>query len=165
MKEKILLLITKCLDNITHENIFYTNHRYLRKPIVESVHTVKHTYINNKFFKTNKTYIDILSFHLTFEDGEPNIEVGTNMARTDYVHSEHVSKSGFFAKKIVTDTQDHQHIYKTYVSVGHVKIELTDEEAQDLMDATKKAYDRYLELKQAFDDEQVMQKLDLRLNS
>ena len=168
MKEKILLLIAKRLDNITHENIFHTRQRsyggsMLGNPITLGIDTVRHTTVNNRT-ETRRTNIDILEFELVFEDGEPNIQVGVNIVSGDSVHTEHISKKWFFSKKIVTTIEVVQHTYKTFVRVGHVKIELTDKEAQDLMDTTKKAYERYLELRLAFEDEMVMQKLDLRLN-
>jgi len=171
MKEKILLLIAKRLDNITHENIFHTRQRsyggsMLGNPITLGINTVQHTTDSTDFkTETKRTHVDILDFELVFEDGEPNIQVGENICSTTTQETSTVSKKGFFSKIITTKIEDVQHTYKKFVRVGHVKIELTDQEGKDLMDATKKAYERYLELKLAFDDETVMQKLDLRLNS
>jgi hypothetical protein len=168
MKEKILLLISTRLANITHENIFFVNQRYtpnlqLGNPVVDNVNYQRVLVGEYRDSNLERTRIDTLTFELIFEDGEPNVVVGAD-CYTTITKNETVEKR-FFRKNIVTEVEERHYNFKTFVKVGHVKIVLKDKEAQDLMDATKKAYKLHLELRKDYDDEMVMQKLDLRLKS
>lgn len=171
MKEKILLLINKRLENITHENIFhdfehsYSCNFYPRPPIHEVETQKRYTTINKKtetmFGPLVGDKIDVLKYQLIFEDGEPNISVSYEVSHTKTT-TENVQKR-FLRKNITTTIEDYIFSYKTIIRFGHVKIELTDEESQELMDATIKAYACHLKLKEDNDDKILMDKLDLRL--
>lgn len=167
MKEKILSLINKQLTNITHVNIFYVstnwNHNsYLCNPIQETVNLKKDTYINSVNIETVRVFEDVMNYQLIFDDGEPNIEVTTE---NNYHPNKTVSvQKRFLRKNLVTEIIEDQISIKTVIKVGHIKLELSKKETQDLLDATKKAYERHLKLKEIYDDQILMDKLNLRLN-
>lgn len=158
MKEKILELIYKEIENVGSENIFhdcyYSSYYNQNTPYCEKTLVYKSNcdgYVNSSCEQP--------SFTLKFEDGEPNILVYNNYT---YTTSTEVYKTKYFGfKKLYTTINTYT--YTTKVVCGHIRFDLTDEQSAELMRLTKEAYTKHLALNDAEADKKIARKINNRL--
>ena len=154
MKEKILELIHKELENVGGENIFHNCYYYNHTPYITKRFKVKEN-------DDTSTHIspDIMEFTLKFEDGEPDIRVYTQW---DYSSVDEIYKTKYFGlKKFWSKVTTYK--FTTKVICGHISFDLSDEESVDLLKLTKESYAKYNSLKDALKDKIVLKKIKKRL--
>jgi hypothetical protein len=154
MKEKILELIHKELENVGGENIFHNCYYYNHTPYITKRFKVKEN-------DDTSTHIspDIMEFTLKFEDGEPDIRVYTQW---DYSSVDEIYKTKYFGlKKFWSKVTTYK--FTTKVICGHISFDLSDEESVELLKLTKESYAKYNSLKDALKDKIVLKKIKKRL--
>jgi hypothetical protein len=158
MREKILELIHKELENVGGENIFHECYQAAYysypNPIRQARYLVKDNCDTNDYITP-----DLLCFTLKFEDGEPSIRV--------YSDFEYESTSKLYKKKYIgikkfweTNTS---YKFITKITCGHISFDLSDEENDELLKLTKVSYEKYLSLMNGVKDKKVLDKLNKRL--
>ncbi len=159
MKEKILELIHKELENVGGENIFhncgYTSWGWYDGPPFKVVNlTTKHNCDTSEQIKP-----EVLEFTLNFEDGEPSIRVHT---RWDYNCIDELYKTKYFGlKKFWTTVTTYK--FTTKVSCGHILFDLSDEESVNLLELTKESYSKHCSLRDESKDKVISKKIKKRL--
>lgn len=154
MKEQILELIHKELENVGGENIFHNCYYYNHTPYITRRFKVKEN-------DDTSTYIspDIMEFTLKFEDGEPDIRVYTQW---DYSSVDEIYKTKYFGlKKFWSKVTTYK--FTTKVTCGHISFDLSDKESDELLELTKKSYKKFLSLKDETRDKEVSKKIKKRL--
>jgi hypothetical protein len=154
MKEKILELIHKELENVGGENIFHNCYYYNHTPYITKRFKVKEN-------DDTSTHIspDIMEFTLKFDDGEPDIRVYTQW---DYSSADEIYKTKYFGlKKFWSKVTTYK--FTTKVICGHISFDLSDEESVDLLKLTKESYAKYNSLKDEVRDKEVFKKIKKRL--
>lgn len=158
MKEKILELIHKELENIGGVNIFHDSYTpgnfFNYGPIREGRFCVKRNCDVVEYIRP-----DILDFTLKFEDGEPSIVIYTTHSFTS---TETLYKTKYFGLRKFLETNS-EYTFKTIVTCGHISFDLSNEENDELIELTKKSYSKYLSLKNENEDKRVLDKLNKRL--
>lgn len=161
MKEKILELIHKELENVGSENIFHNiTHRYIdywswvdtpyRECLLES---------KTNCDEVKSIYGELLHFTLKFPDGDPDINIFTDYKSTP---STELYKTKYFGfKKLYTTIT--KFTYTTKVKCGHVDFELTEEQSAELLKLTKEAHAKYLILKDEAMNREIAKKINKRL--
>jgi hypothetical protein len=158
MREKILELIQKELENVGGENIFHECYQSAYysypNPIKQGRYLIK-----DNCDITQYIIPDLLCFTLKFEDGEPSIRV--------YSYSESESTSKLYKTKYIgikkfweTNTS---YKFITKITCGHISFDLSDEENNELLKLTKVSYEKYLSLMNEVKDKKVLDKLNKRL--
>ncbi len=161
IRSKIIELITSRLVNVTGEPTFHAlshNHCWNLKP----VYPISKTHIYNCDKSEHLGELKCMQYTLVFEDGEPSIQIYTYRAESSTEEPYKTVWKWFRKKQHVTTTR----IYgvKTRIGCGHIQFHLTNEEHDFLVDLSEKAYEKHLSLVQAFKDDELMVKLDSRLN-
>ena len=159
MKEKILELIHKELENVGGENIFHncnnpwgwTNYG---APFKVVNLTTKHNCDTSEQMKP-----EVLEFTLNFEDGEPSIRVYT---KWDYNCIDELYKTKYFGLKKFWTTVT-TYTFTTKVSCGHISFDLSDEESVELLKLTKESYSKHCSLRDELKDKVISKKIKKRL--
>lgn len=158
MREKILELIHKELENVGGENIFhdcYNGIHYLHpNPIRPSRFRVKLNCDTNEYITP-----DLLDFALKFEDGEPSIRIYTMW---DYKSTNKIYKTKYFGLQKFWETNT-EYTFTTKITCGHISFDLSNEENDELVKLTKQSYEKYLSLKDKVKDKEVSKKIKKRL--
>ena len=171
MKDKILEVIHKELENIGNKNIFRGRNNESQisinpiNPIVNENKCIGKIYFPNDWRHKDTRYetCECLQYILVFEDGNPPIEV-SSVITTDY-HSEEVKKKylWFFEKGTKEIAYSYTNTVVVSITCGKFSFKLTEDEKNELLERTKFAYQRYkLEDDKQYEDE-INKKLDLRL--
>lgn len=161
MKEQILKLIHKELENVGGENIFhdcYQSYTFYTEDYY-SPHKKKSLEIKSNCDVTEKIDVDMLDFTLKFEDGEPNIKIYT---KWDYNGKLEPYKTKYFGFKKFTSVIT-TYKFTTKVICGHIMFDLSDEETVELLVLTKQSYEKYLSLRDLEKDKKVAKKIKKRL--
>jgi len=156
---KIKKLICNRLVNVTSGPTFLGLYEgfHFTPPVYNSVKT---TIRNCDKYETIGE-IKVMHYFLEFEDGEPSIQISS---RTDYSLTEEPYKTQrkwFITKKRLTHITNYS--VETIVICGHLKFRLNNEEHEFIADLTEKAYEKHLLLVQSFKDNELMVKLNKRL--
>ena len=161
MKEQILKLIHKELENVGGENIFHDCYNPRTWHCGNYYSPYKQTNLEIKSNCDGNERIDVvkLDFTLKFEDGEPNIKVYTNW---DYSVKLEPYKTKYFGFKKFESTIT-TYKFTTKVICGHIMFDLSDEETVELLKLTKESYTKYLSLRDKAKDEKVSKKIKKRL--
>lgn len=158
MREKILELIHKELENVGGENIFhdcYNGVHYLTpNPIRPSRFRVKLNCDTDEYITP-----DLLDFALKFEDGEPSIRIYTMW---DYKSTNKIYKTKYFGLQKFWETNA-EYTFTTKITCGHISFDLSNEENDELVKLTKQSYEKYLSLKDKIKDKEVSKKIKKRL--
>lgn len=161
MKEKILELIHKELENVGGDNIFHDcyNPRTWHCGDYLSPHKKNTLEIKSNCDGRETIDVDLLDFALKFEDGEPSIKICTI---TNYTVKLEPYKTKYFGFKkfasIITS-----YIFTTKITCGHISFDLSDDENAELIKLTKESYSKYLSLKDKARDKEVSKKIKKRL--
>ena len=169
MKEKILELIYKELEHIGSENIFKFqndyNYEYQDTNPFKNYKAIKSRY--EKYIKVGnckyygETYENIMgiSYSLTFDDGEPSINVGTRIISS--TPKKVLITTIFLFKKL------YNHVFENtseiVISCGNFVFTLTKDEEVELTEKTKFAFQLYTLAKEKKYEEEITEKLTLRL--
>lgn len=170
MKEKILKVIHTELENIDEENVFLRLNKtgdnyYPINPIVTKVVIKYKTFLPNDWSNHNveNENFECLQYLLTFEDGNPPIEVDS-VINTNH-RTERIRHK--FLGIPLSRTKETAFFYTNTIEVritcGEYSFILTEDEKNDLIERTKFAYQRYKIYRAKKYEEEITNKLDLRL--
>ena len=160
IRNKIMQLIVDRLENITGEPTFHglaQNNCWSRTP----VYTISKTHIFNCDKSEYIGELKCMKYTLEFEDGEPSIQIYTHRGDSSTEEPYKTVWKWFRKKQHVTTTRIYS--VKTRIGCGHMQFYLTNEEHDFLADLTEKAYEKHLSLAEAFKDDELMVKLNKRL--
>jgi hypothetical protein len=193
MKDKILKLIYKKLDEVDGSTKFYNCHKYeVIRPFELSIFDVEknedYQYNWLGFYRGDTQYwspsgsyrkedklikVNLLSVDRKYED----IELLSNTivfedGEPDIRISTMPERTENIQKAITKNFWGRNYSYKTtytykfivHINCGHISFNLSEQESIDLLTATKTAYDRSLSLKSSYDDKVLDDKLNLRLD-
>jgi hypothetical protein len=160
MKEQILELIHKELENVGGENIFhYCNTGSWYTEDYYSPHKKSNFNVKTNCDGSEKIEVELLNFTLEFEDGEPSIRIQTIR---NYQLEEVPYKTKWFGfKKFLSIITTYK--FTTKITCGHIEFELSNEETDELLKLTKESYAKYLSLKDKARDKEVSKKIKKRL--
>jgi hypothetical protein len=156
MKEKILELIHKELENVGGDNIFHDcgYSWYDGPPYKKNTLEIKSNCDSKETID-----VDLLDFALKFEDGEPSIKIYTI---TNYTTKLEPYKTKYFGFKKFTSIIT-SYIFTTKITCGHISFDLSDDENAELIKLTKESYSKYLSLKDKARNKEVSKKIKKRL--
>ena len=169
MKGKILELIHKELENIGNENIFFSKNcgsYYPTKPVKNKTIYIEREYNENDWLETNSVNerVEYLDYCLTFEDGEPPIEVCYSVTP---VFIESIQQfRGIWPFKFKTKISTHYYniVRESKITCGKYTFVLTEDEEEDLLERTKFAYQCFSLTREKHCEDEIMAKLTLRLD-
>jgi hypothetical protein len=154
MRSKVLELLFTVLANSSGDKLFHETMDG-SNPIFESSFMSR----RNKDGFSEQINFSGLKFTLHFKDDDPEIKVGTIF---QYPTTEELYKTSWFG--IIKHYTTIYSISKlTFVRFGDYRFDLTDEEANDLMEATKKSYDKHLLLADDFNNKKHLFTISKRL--
>ena len=159
MKEQILKLIHKELENVGGESIFHDCTTGWYSEDYYSPHKKSNFNVKTNFDDTETISVEYLNFTLKFEDGEPSIRIKTIH---NYQSEEVLYKTKWFGFKKFTSIIT-THKFTTKITCGHLEFELSNEETDELLKLTKESYAKYLSLKEKAKDKEVSKKIKKRL--
>lgn len=154
MRSKVLELLFTVLENSSGDKLFHETMGG-PSPIFQSSFMSRH----NKDGKSDPINYSGLKFTLHFKDDDPEITVGTIFV---YPSTKELYKTSYFGI-IKHYTTIYSVLKSTYVKFGDYTFGLTDEEANDLMEATKKSYDKHLLLVDDFNNKKHLFTISKRL--
>ena len=161
IRKKIMDLIIKRLVNVTGGPTFLGLYEGFHCPFTPPVYNSVKTTIRNCDKNETIGEIKVMHYFLAFEDGEPSIQISS---RTYYSLTEEPYKTQrkwFITKKLLTHITNYS--VETIVICGHLHFRLNNEEHEFIADLTEKAYKKHLLLVQSFKDNELMVKLNKRL--
>ena len=170
MKAKILELIHKELETMGDKNIFLRRDTFgVYNPInpVKTENSIVYVeYFTDSWSINTREYEqnEIVEFVLTFPDGEPPIEIKSTI---DSVSESKVKKKkylGIFSVKTNITEFEYTNFITTKITCGKFVFELTDVERDELLEKVKFAYQRYKLEQDKVYEEEITNKLDLRLS-
>jgi hypothetical protein len=159
MKEQILELIHKELENVDGKKIFHQGPYTIY--YLEDYSPVRTLNLESKVNCDTRETIkpEVLDFCLRFEDGEPDIMVYTTWKEHE---NKRLYKTKYFGlRKFWEYTYTYNFITK--VTCGHISYQLSENENDELLKLTKKSYEKYLSLKESIKDKEVSKKIKKRL--
>lgn len=194
MKDKILKLIYKKLDEVDGSTKFYNYHKYeVIRPFELSIFDVEknedYQYNWLGFYRGGDTQywspsgsyqkedklikVNLLSVDRKYEDIELlSTAIVFEDGEPDIRISTMPERTENIQKVITKNFWGRNYSYKTtytykfivHINCGHISFNLSEQESIDLLTATKTAYDRSLSLKSSYDDKVLDDKLNLRLD-
>ena len=159
MKEQILELIRKELENVGGKKIFHQGPYTIY--YLEDYSPVRKLNLESKVNCNTREIVkpEVLDFSLKFEDGEPDIMVHTTWKEHE---NKRLYKTKYFGLQKFWE-YTYTFTFTTKVSCGHICYELSEEENDELLKLTKESYEKYLSLKETMDDKEVSKKIKKRL--
>ena len=121
----------------------------------------KYIKVGNHKYDHGEIFEDIIgmNYFLTFDDGDPPINVGTNIIQSNF--KKELRKTIFLFKKLYNEV--FENTSETVIRCGNISYTLTKEEEIELTEKTKFAYQLYILAKEKKHEEEITEKINLRL--
>ncbi len=169
MKEKILELIHKELENMVHKNIFlcinslgvYTP----TNPVNKEESLISAEYFTESWTTNNKKYEqhEVLDFILTFPDGDPPIKVKSVIDSVNESKPKKKKFLGIFNVETNILEFKYTNFVTTKIMCGKFEFDLTEVERDELLERAKFAYQRFTLEEDKQYEEKITNKLNFRL--